>query len=210
MSVEELIRFTRSFYPTWDDRYARELQQMFDLDSHKQIQELSKGQRARVGLLLALAHRAELLVLDEPSSGLDPLVRRDILRAVIETIVQDGRTVLFSAHLLDEVERVADHVAIIERGRIIQNEPMEQLKARYHRVVMHFDHALTTPPRTGRFFNWQGGDRDWTAYFRGDADEAAQLIDALDARLVDSATPSLNEIFVALVGSDHGRREAVA
>jgi ABC-type multidrug transport system ATPase subunit len=210
MSVEELIRFTRSFYPTWDDRYARELQQMFDLDPHKRIQELSKGQRARVGLLLALAHRADLLVLDEPSSGLDPLVRRDILRAVIETIVQDGRTVLFSSHLLDEVERVADHVAIIERGRIVHDEPMEHLKARYHRVVMHFDHALATPPRTERFFNWQGGDRDWTAYFRGDADEAARLIDALDARLVDSATPSLDEIFVALVGSGHARREVAA
>ena len=210
MRVEELIRFTRSFYPNWDESYARSLQQMFELDPSKQIQQLSKGQRARVGLLLALAYRAELLVLDEPSSGLDPLVRRDILRAVIETIVQEGRTVLFSSHLLDEVERVADHVAIIESGRIIQNEPLDQLKSRYHRLVLHFDYALATPPPMEGFFNWQGGDRNWTAYFRGDADEAARLADALNAQLVDLATPSLNEIFVALVGSRHLRPEAVA
>jgi ABC-2 type transport system ATP-binding protein len=210
MRVEELIRFTRSFYPNWDESYASSLQQMFELDPNKQVQQLSKGQRARVGLLLALAYRAELLILDEPSSGLDPLVRRDILRAVIETIVQEGRTVLFSSHLLDEVERVADHVAIIESGRIIHNEPLEQLKSRYHRLVLHFDSALTAPPPTEGFFNWQGGDRNWTAWFRGDADEAARLTAEMNARLVDFATPSLNELFVALVGSKHSRPEAVA
>jgi ABC-2 type transport system ATP-binding protein len=210
MRVEELIRFTRSFYPSWDDSYAGSLQQMFELDPCRQIQQLSKGQRARVGLLLALAHRPQLLVLDEPSSGLDPLVRRDILRAVIETITHEGRTVLFSSHLLDEVERVADHVAIIENGRIIQDEPMEQLKSRYHRLVLHFDVALSAPPRVDGFFNWHGGGRDWTAYFRGDADEAAQLTAALNAQLVDFASPSLNEIFVALVGSKRSSTEAVA
>src|SRR5215469_5448513 len=139
MRIEELVAFTRPFYSTWDDEYARSLQQMFELDPGAQIRTLSKGQRARVGLLLALAFRPQLLVLDEPSSGLDPLVRRDILLAVIETVVQDGRTVLFSSHLLDEVERVADRVAIIEGGRIIQNELLEHLKARYHRLVLHFD-----------------------------------------------------------------------
>jgi ABC-2 type transport system ATP-binding protein len=151
--------------------------------------------------LLALGFRPELLVLDEPSSGLDPLVRRDILHAVIETIVQDGRTVLFSSHLLDEVERVADRVAIIDGGRIIQNELLDQLKSRYHRVVLHFDFALAQPPPTEGFFNWQGRDRNWTAYFRGDADEAVRLSSALHARVVEAETPSLNEIFVALVGS---------
>jgi ABC-2 type transport system ATP-binding protein len=210
MRVEELIRFTRTFYPGWDDDYAGSLQRMFELDPTQTIQQLSKGQRARVGLLLALAYRPKLLVLDEPSSGLDPLVRRDILRAVIETITQEGRTVLFSSHLLDEVERVADHVAIIESGRIIRNEPMEELKSRYHRLVLHFATALAAPPSTAGFFNWRGGDRHWTAYFRGDADEAARLTAALNAQVVDLASPSLNEIFLALVGSKHSHPEASA
>jgi ABC-2 type transport system ATP-binding protein len=210
MQVEELIRFTRSFYPTWDDHYARSLQQMFELDPSQQVQQLSKGQRARVGLLLALAFRPELLVLDEPSSGLDPLVRRDILLAVIETVVQDGRTVLFSSHLLDEVERVADRVAIIEGGRIIQNELLDHLKSRYHRLVLLFGSALAAPPPMAGFFSWQGRDRHWTAYFHGEAGEAERLCAASGAQIVELKTPSLNEIFVAMVGSKHSRQEAIA
>jgi ABC-2 type transport system ATP-binding protein len=205
MSVAELVRFTRSFYPTWDDDHARSLQQMFELDESKQIRQLSKGQRARVGLLLALAFRPQLLVLDEPSSGLDPLVRRDILLAVIETVVQDGRTVLFSSHLLDEVERVADRVAIIEGGRIIQNDLLEHLKAGYQKLVLQFAAPLPAAPAAAGFFNWQGRDRSWSAYFRGDATEAARLCTAMNARLVESRTPSLNEIFVALVSSTDPR-----
>lgn len=207
MRVEELIRFTRTFYPTWDDAYARSLQQMFELDMDSQVRELSKGQRARVGLLLALAFRPQLLVLDEPSSGLDPLVRRDILLAVIETVVQEGRTVLFSSHLLDEVERVADRVAIIEGGRIIQNELLDHLKARYQRVVMRFETPLAAAPPTAGFFNWQGRDRSWSAYFSGDSKEAARLCGAMNAHVLEVNTPSLNEIFVALVGATRRRAQ---
>ena len=97
-------------------RYAEELRQAFALDPAAKIKTLSKGQKARAGLLIALAYRPELLVLDEPSSGLDPIVRRDILGAVIRTIADEGRTVLFSSHLLEEVEQVADHVTMISQG----------------------------------------------------------------------------------------------
>jgi ABC-2 type transport system ATP-binding protein len=133
MRVEELIRYSRAFYPAWDDAYAEELRQKFALDPTAKIKSLSKGQKARVGLLLALAHRPELLVLDEPSSGLDPIVRRDILGAVIRTIADEGRTVLFSSHLLDEVEEVADHVTMINKGTIVLSAPLDTIKAS-HRV----------------------------------------------------------------------------
>jgi len=96
MRMDELIRYSRAFYPAWDDAYADELRQAFALDPTAKIKNLSRGQKARAGLLVALAHRPELLVLDEPSSGLDPIVRRDILGAVIRTIAHEGRTVLFS------------------------------------------------------------------------------------------------------------------
>jgi ABC-2 type transport system ATP-binding protein len=128
MRVDELIRYTRAFYPAWDDRYAEELRQTFALDPSATIRNLSRGQKARAGLLIALAHRPELLVLDEPSSGLDPIVRRDILGAVIRTIAHEGRTVLFSSHLLDEVEEVADHVTMIHRGRIVVSAPLNEIR----------------------------------------------------------------------------------
>ncbi|MEO8679561.1 MAG: ABC transporter ATP-binding protein [Vicinamibacterales bacterium] len=129
MRVDELIRYSRAFYPGWDDVYAEELRRSFALDATARIRTLSKGQKARMGLLIALAYRPELLVLDEPSSGLDPIVRRDILGAVIRTIADEGRTVLFSSHLLEEVEQVADHVTMISHGRIVLSGPLADLKA---------------------------------------------------------------------------------
>jgi ABC-2 type transport system ATP-binding protein len=133
MRVDELIRYSRAFYSAWDDAYAEELRQTFALDPAVKIKNLSKGQKARAGLLIALAHRPELLVLDEPSSGLDPIVRRDILGAVIRTIADEGRTVLFSSHLLDEVEQVADHVTMISHGKIVLSAPLKDIKES-HRV----------------------------------------------------------------------------
>jgi ABC-2 type transport system ATP-binding protein len=133
MRVDELMRYSRAFYPAWDDAYAEELRRTFALDSAAKIKTLSRGQRARLGLLTALAYRPELLVLDEPSSGLDPIVRRDILGAVIRTIADEGRIVLFSSHLLHEVEEVADHVTMIHQGRIVVSAPLAEIRES-HRV----------------------------------------------------------------------------
>src|SRR3954469_19149915 len=133
MRVAELLRYSRAFHPAWDDAYAEELRQAFALDPEANIKELSRGQKARAGLLVALAHRPELLLLDEPSSGLDPIVRRDILGAILRTIAHEGRTVLFSSHLLDEVEPVADHVTMINDGRVVLSAPLDEIRT-LHRV----------------------------------------------------------------------------
>ncbi|MEA3247510.1 MAG: ABC transporter ATP-binding protein [Gemmatimonadota bacterium] len=133
MRVDELIRYSRAFYPAWDDSYAEELRQAFALDPAATVKTLSRGQKARLGLLLALAFRPPLLVLDEPSSGLDPVVRRDIVGAVIRSVADEGRTVLFSSHLLDEVEEVADHVTMIDHGRILVSGPQAEVRES-HRV----------------------------------------------------------------------------
>jgi ABC-2 type transport system ATP-binding protein len=129
MRVDEFMAYIRAFHPAWDDAYAEELKVAFELDPKARIRHLSKGQKARTGLLVALAHRPELLVLDEPSSGLDPVVRRDIVDAIIRTTAGEGRTVLFSSHLLDEVERVADHVTMIDHGRIVLSAPLDAIRA---------------------------------------------------------------------------------
>jgi len=133
MRVDELIRYSRAFYPAWDDAYAEELRQSFALEPAAKIKNLSKGQKARAGMLIALSYRPDLLVLDEPSSGLDPIVRREILGAIIRTIAHEGRTVLFSSHLLEEVEQVADHVTMIDRGKIVLSAPLEDIRES-HRV----------------------------------------------------------------------------
>src|SRR5438094_10058268 len=144
MRLDELIRYSRAFYPAWDDAYAEELRRTFALDAAAKIKTLSKGQRARAGLLIALAYRPELLVLDEPSSGLDPIVRRDILGAVIRTIADEGRTVLFSSHLLNEVEEVADHGTMINQGKVALSAPLSAIKESFRTL----DEAFVAHVRT--------------------------------------------------------------
>src|SRR5687767_9222957 len=139
MRVAELLRYMQPFYPRWDQEYAEQLREQFGLEPEARIRTLSKGQHARLGLIAAEAHRPDLLILDEPSSGLDPIVRRDILEAIIRTVTDEGRTVIFSSHLLDEVERVSDYLAMLHRGTLRLCAPLEEIKARHRRVSLRFD-----------------------------------------------------------------------
>lgn len=205
MRVDELIRYTRAFYPGWDDTYAEELQRTFALDPAAKIKTLSKGQKARAGLLIALAYRPELLVLDEPSSGLDPIVRRDILGAVIRTIADEGRTVLFSSHLLEEVEQVADHVTMINHGKIALSAPLRSMKDSHRIFTVHFAESRLQPPGVAGVLRWErvnGSGQEWTALARSDSDAQPNAVNALkgSARIVAEREPSLDEIFVAYVG----------
>jgi ABC-2 type transport system ATP-binding protein len=199
MCVCELMRYTQAFFPTWDENYAEELRQAFDLDPKARIKTLSRGQRARAGLLVALAHRPELLVLDEPSSGLDPVVRRDILGAIIRTIADEGRTVLFSSHLLDEVERVADRVAIIHQGRILLTAPMDEIKDTHRRVTLRFGQSHDRPPSLVGTLSFEGQGAEWTYICSGESGQLRRAAEAIGATVVDDAALSLDEIFVSRV-----------
>ena len=201
MRVDELVRYSRAFYPAWDEAYAEELRQAFGLDPTAKINGLSRGQKARAGLLVALAHRPELLLLDEPSSGLDPVVRRDILEAIMRTIAHEGRTVLFSSHLLEEVERVADHVTMISHGRIALGAPLDAIKESHRHVTVRLVQSRPELPRVAGVLRWEGGGEEWTVVHCGDAGELEAAVAGWGARIVAIRAPSLDEIFVAHVGT---------
>jgi ABC-2 type transport system ATP-binding protein len=201
MRIDELIRYTRAFYPGWDDAYAEELRRAFELAPAARVKNLSKGQRARAGLLVAMAHRPELIVLDEPSSGLDPVVRRDILGAIVRAIADEGRTVLFSSHLLDEVERVADRVAMLHGGRVVFSADLGEVKATHRCLTLRFAEALARPPALAGALAWAGAGHEWTAVYAGRPGDWSAAVAACGGRVVGERTPSLDEIFVARVGS---------
>lgn len=199
MRVGELMRYTQAFFPNWDPAFAEELRDAFDLDPGARVKTLSRGQRARAGLLVALAHRPELLVLDEPSSGLDPVVRRDILGAIIRTIADEGRTVLFSSHLLDEVERVADRVAIIHQGRILLTASMDEIKETHRRVTLRFGEPMERAPVLIGTLSCEGKGTEWTYICSGAGDQLRRAAESIGGTVVDDASLTLDEIFVSRI-----------
>jgi ABC-2 type transport system ATP-binding protein len=199
MRVDELMRYTSAFYPDWKPSFAEELRSMFELDPKARIKNLSRGQRARAGLLVALAHRPDLLILDEPSSGLDPLVRQDILTAIIRTIADEGRTVLFSSHLLDEVEKVADRVAMIHEGSMLLDGELDAIKGSHHRLTLRFPQPQVNVPALPGALSWRGEGQEWTAVCNGQMAMLEQAAADCGAQIVERGAPSFEEIFVAQV-----------
>ncbi len=204
MRVRELIAYTRAFYPKWDDTYCNELVRTFGLDLDTKVKNLSRGQKAQAGLLIALAYRPELLLLDEPSSGLDAVVRRDILGAIIRTVADEGRTVIFSSHLLDEVERVADDVAMIHCGKLVMNAPLDEVKASHHRLTVQLKNPTAQKLTIPGALHCEGTGRDWVVISDGKIEQVRTELKAMDADIIEEASPSLEDIFVARVGTERG------
>lgn len=149
--------------------------------------------------MIALAHRPDLLVLDEPSSGLDPVVRRDILGSIIRTIADDGQTVFFSSHLLDEVERVADRVAIIHEGRIMLTSTMDDIKESHRRMTLRFQQVMAQPPSLEGALSFEGSGSEWTYVCSGESTQLRHAAEAIGAQVVEESMLTLDEIFVSRV-----------
>jgi ABC-2 type transport system ATP-binding protein len=134
LTVEEIMRYHASFYPDWDNARAENLRRGFALRAEQPIERLSKGESGKLMMLLALAHNPELLVLDEPTDGLDPVVRRDVLSALLEYVSMRGATVLISSHLIHEQERICDHVGVMDGGRLVAEMPMTTFRGGIKRL----------------------------------------------------------------------------
>lgn len=134
LTVDESLRVHRGFFQTWDSSWAAEMKKSFRLPSSTRVGRLSKGETGKLLILLALAQRPDLLVLDEPTDGLDPVVRRDVMAAVLDYVSETGATVLVSSHLVHELERFCDWVGVIDAGRMITEMPMEAFKGEMRRI----------------------------------------------------------------------------
>jgi len=201
MTVAESLRFAKAFHQKWDEEKARELLQRFELPLTKKIRELSRGNRARVCLLIALSYNPELIILDEPTSGLDPIVRRDFLENIIREIGQEGRTVLFSSHIVEEVERIADYAAIIDNGQLLSVATVEELKKEYKRV--RFSTNGNAPDLSGMpgILAVARGRHEQILTIRNFGEENLKWLATLGIKDPELMPMSLEEIFVDTVRS---------
>lgn len=144
MTVAELIRFTRSFYPDWQPHIEARLLKAYQLPPGRKVKAISKGMRTKLALLLALTRRPELIILDEPSEGLDPVSIEELLQTLQE-VRAGGTSVFFSSHQLSEVERIADRVLVIDHGQLVMNARLGDLLGNYRNIVMEFGAQALVP-----------------------------------------------------------------
>jgi ABC-2 type transport system ATP-binding protein len=200
MRLGELLRYTQAYHPSWDQRYADQLLDTFGLDRRKKFGDLSKGMRAQAGLIVAVAHRPELLILDEPSSGLDVVVREDILSEIVRTVAEDGRTVIFSSHLLHEVERMCDHVTVMQDGRVALQGPLDEIRAMHQISQVRYAKQLEGTPKFDGALSVVGGGRSWSVVHASSLESFRDVVARLGAEVTESRIATLEEIFIAQVG----------
>jgi ABC-2 type transport system ATP-binding protein len=145
MTVEQIIAFTRPFFPKWRTDLERRYLDMFDLPPKAKIPDLSKGMRSKLMLLLAISRGADLLILDEPTDGLDPAAIEDVLRELVAIAASSETTMFFSSHQLSEVDRIADHIGIIDHGKMIVTGSLDDLKANYQRLQIVLGDSAQPP-----------------------------------------------------------------
>ncbi len=205
MRVRELIAWCGRFYPTWDAGLAETLREQMALTADAKVGTLSKGQTSKLALLLALAHRPELVILDDPVLGLDPLARRDFLRDVIGQLQARDVTAFFSSHLLYEIEPICDHVAILHGGRIVVSEPVDALRDRVKRVEFHPRTPVSLAEIPGLLDAQRDGDH-WSLV-TADIGAAREPLQKISTNGVATIDLNLDEIFEAYVA---GRKEIPA
>ncbi len=200
MRVEEIVRFVAPFYPTWDHALAAKYLKDFELPLRTRIKHLSKGQNVRLGLVLALAHRPDLVILDDPALGLDPIMRKQFNRDLITHLQGEGRTVFYSSHLLYEVEPVADEVAILDAGRILRQAETETLRRDVKQLILSRESFAEV--RRDLHILDERADGDHAIATVDDANRAIAVLnrEGIEFRVVDL---NLDEIFEAYVA---GRR----
>jgi ABC-2 type transport system ATP-binding protein len=205
LPLPALLRFVATFFPDWDWDHADELVRRFRPPLDRSLQTMSVGERRKSELLLVLAQKPDLLILDDPASGLDVTVRREFLWAALEVARTEGKAVLFTSHVLSDVERVVDTVGILEGGRLSVQASLEDLKGRTKRLVFASPPDPAAPPPVAGELTRSRAGRDVVVVTDAYSPELEERL-RRDAGLSAVEDLNLEDIFVAHVetGSQGG------
>ncbi|MFV0442723.1 MAG: ABC transporter ATP-binding protein [Planctomycetaceae bacterium] len=206
MTIRQIEQFSKAFYPHWNGDLFGQVLEHFELSPKKRIWWLSRGQRAQVALALAVAPDPELLILDDPTLGLDTVVRRDFLESMIQIIQRQGRTILFSSHMLGDVERVADRIGILVDGVLRVDCPTEHFKSAVKKLVLTFDGpSKPWPTTTGIVSDVAIGNRR-ELVIANYSDEQYETAKSLGPSVIDVVELNLEDAFIEYT---RGRRKAL-
>jgi ABC-2 type transport system ATP-binding protein len=204
MSVAEIARFAAGFYPKWRKDLEQEYLRKLGLPAERKVKELSRGMRTKLAFLLALCTGAELLILDEPTAGLDPAANEEVLQALVAHVAREGLTVFLSTHQLADVEQIADHVAIVDRGRALLAGGLEDLRASYRRIQFVFDGPAPEPAfLSPGVMSTKREGRVLTVLTSAGAERIVAEGRALAPVAVDLLPVTLKEIFLETVGAEN-------
>lgn len=201
------MRFVRSIYPSWDERYAEHLLRHFDLVAEQKIKGLSHGQRVKAGLLLVLARRPRLLILDEPTTGLDPVARHEVLAELAEVLADASRTILFSSHNTRDIEQLSDSITFIDRGRIIASQDKESFLEGWRRIRLQVPGG-TELPWLSEEIAVDGSGRVRTVTTNRFNERLISIYRQSGAEILGVEPLTLEEIFVANVAANRERKAA--
>jgi ABC-2 type transport system ATP-binding protein len=203
LTVGEALRYHASFFTLWDAGWAKELTGRLGLDPDRKISRLSKGESGKLLMLLALSQRPQLLILDEPTDGLDPVVRRDVMTAVLDYVSESGATVFVSSHLVHELERICDWVGVMDGGRVVTELPMQSFKNEIKRIRLHNapDVAADAPFMLLSRQRTNGTAPGETWVVRGWREPMRQYFETMGATVRDVIDLDLEEGFVELLRS---------
>jgi ABC-2 type transport system ATP-binding protein len=196
MTIGQAVRFTRAFYERWDQHLLEQILDHFELSPKRRIRRLSRGQQAQVALALAVSSDPELLILDDPTLGLDTVVRRDFLESLIQIIQRRGRTILFSSHILGDVERVADRIGILVDGVLRVDCPTDHFKDSIRRVLLEFDGEPPELPPVPRLVNSRRVGNKLELVVVGFNGEHRLLFDSLKPRGMEVIDFNLEDAFI--------------
>lgn len=200
LKVGEILNYNGSFYDTWDKEYVKQWADRLGLSLDKRVFQLSRGNRQKLGLIMAIGHRPKLVVLDEPAGGLDPIARKEFLESIIELIHELGTTIILSSHALSDLERISDYIGIIDQGKMQVEMSLEDLKSSTRQIKIvsknkleniSFEDTLklnsTEHLITGIFKNWTD-------------DKSKKIIQKFPNATVEIQNLNLEEIFLAYAG----------
>jgi ABC-2 type transport system ATP-binding protein len=200
MTVAQLISFTASFFPRWRHDLAKRYGNSFDLPESRTVKALSRGARTKLALLLAFSRGAELLILDEATTGLDPVATEEVLQALVGYVASEGATVFFSSHQITEIEQIADRVAIIDRGRTVLEGALDDLRESFRRIELVFDgDAPTAQFRSPGATRVERKGRMLTVLASTGGEEIMEEARALGAVSAEARPVTLKELFLGTV-----------